>query len=146
MSVPLEETIRAALLADDGVSALLGANLYIVQLPPATPFPCATFQRVSTNPIYTIDQPTNWGTFGWARFTFSIWCQGPSSAAQSDQIAQAIQSAMLGFNASVEATSPPVVIQAPNFLIGRRMLVEPQTSPPLFKAILDYRIAYYDSN
>jgi len=150
VSTPLEQFIYAALVADPGVQAALGEDLnghvalYLAQLPPGLTdsyYPAATYQRISTVPIYTHSQDagTANGSAGWTRFQFTVWAKAATSGAQTDAAARAILNVLASFNGQ-NAGLP----NAPNFLMSRRMLVEPQVDPPLFKAELDVRIWYQD--
>lgn len=149
MATALEQLIHAALIADVGVQAALGRDaagnvtLYLVQLPPGIVdgyYPAAAFQRISTVPLYTHSQGvgTANGSAGWTRFQFTVWAKGAGSGLQTDTAIRAILTALASFNGQ------PGVLGAANFLMSRRMQVEPQVDPPLFKAIADVRIWYQD--
>jgi len=144
MSTPLEQIIHSALLSNAALTSLIGTRLYLCQLPPQPTYPCVTYQRIATIPLTTGPQGSGWQGMGWARFSFSGWCNGKTSGAQSDALARALQAAMLTFDASQTPWSPETVSQAPNFLLNRSMTVEPQTDPPLFRARLDYRLLYQE--
>lgn len=145
----LEQILHDALLAQSGLTALIGQRLYLVQLPQDvltfSNWPAVVYQRVSTVPLYTHSFDTGQqASVGWARFQITSWSRGPSSGNESDQIARAIHAALQTFNAWADPICPSVVISAPNYLLNRRMHVEPQTDPPLFKQILDVKIWYRD--
>jgi hypothetical protein len=142
----LEQQIYAALTSDAGIQAVIGSNLFLVQLPPNPTYPCAAFQRISTNPIYSHSPSAGQqGTVGWCRFQFTCWATGATSGQSVEAFAAAILAALQTFNAWAVPMSPEVAIdQAPNFVIGRRMGIEPQLSPPVFKTIIDVKIWYRD--
>ena len=147
----VESILLADLLADAGLSALIGNRLYQVQLPQNPTYPCGIFQRVSTTPLYVNSvrgrNPLAGGqaTVGWARFSFSFWSNdGKNGAAIVDSIALALMAAMENVNLIALPTSPATINNAPNFLLTRRMSIEPQTQPPLFKALLDFKCWYSD--
>jgi Protein of unknown function (DUF3168) len=148
--VSVESILRADLLADPGLSALIGDRLYLVQLPQNPVYPCGIYQRVSTIPMYVQTRgrsPLLGGqaTVGWARFSFSFWSNdGAQGGAIVESIALALMAAMENVNLCALPQSPAVVTQAPNFLITRRMGIEPQTEPPLFKVLLDFKCWYQD--
>jgi hypothetical protein len=144
MAISLETLIRQTLVGNAGLVALMGTNWYLYQLPQNPPYPCGTIARISTVPITTMDQSQPWQQTGWARIQFDVFCQGPSSGTQTDTIARAIQSAMLGLNAGEPQGSPELVLPAPNFLLNRRMLIDTEPNPPVFRASLDYRIYYQE--
>lgn len=137
----LEERIHAAVIGNAAVSALLGDRLYLVQLPQGPEFPCAVYQRISTVPVTTMNQAANWQGMGWCRFTFQVWCKGPSAGIQTDTISRAIQVALQSFNGYNQAATQ----QAPNFLLTRTMSVEPNTQPPLYTSRSDYKIFYTEN-
>lgn len=138
----VEEAIRAHLVADSGVAAIVGDRVYLVQLPQNPTYPAIRYQRISTIPLYTHQLGGSQGTVGWCRFQFDGFCQGPSSGKQSDELARAILTALGKFNAYQFGQSP--LVQAPNFLITRSMGIEPGTQPPVFKARLDVKVWYRD--
>jgi hypothetical protein len=147
----VESILLSDLLADAGLSALIGNRLYQVQLPQNPTYPCGIFQRVSTQPLYVNSvrgrNPLTGGqaTAGWARFSFAFWSNdGKNGAAIVDSIALALMAAMENVNLIALPTSPATINNAPNFLLTRRMSIEPQTQPPLFKALLDFKCWYSD--
>lgn len=146
----VESILLADLLADAGLSALIGSRLYLVQLPQNPVYPCGVYQRVSTQPLYVHTRgrvPLNGGqaSIGRARFSFSFWSDnGATGGAIVESIALALMAAMENVNLIALPTSPATINDAPNFLITRRMSIEPQTQPPLFKAMLDFMCWYSD--
>lgn len=141
----LEQQIYSALTGDSGMQAVIGTRLYLVQLPQNPTYPCAAFQRVDTVPIYSHSPDSGeQAAVGWARYQFTCWASGPSGGQLTEQFALALRNALQTFNAWALPTSPEVLAQAPNFIVSRRMGIEPQTQPPLFKAIIDVRICYQD--
>lgn len=50
----MEADIRALLLANAGVSALIGTRLYPLRLPAEVVLPAGTFQRITTTPHNTL--------------------------------------------------------------------------------------------
>lgn len=146
----VESNLRAQLLADPGLSALIGDRLYLVQLPQNPQYPCGVYQRVFTQPLYVQTRGRNpltggQATIGWSRFSFTFWSNdGAQGGSIVEQIALAVMAAMESVNLIDLPQSPVVINQAPNFLITRRMGIEPQTQPPLFKAMLDFKIWFQD--
>ena len=61
-----------------------------------------------------------------------------------EAFAAAILAAIQKFNFWALPTSPQVITQSPNYVVGRRMSIEPQTDPPLFMAVIDVKIFYRD--
>lgn len=147
----VETILLADLLADPGLSALIGNRLYVAQLPQNPSYPCGIYQRVSTTPLYVNSvrgrNPLTGGqaTVGKVRFSFTFWSNdGKNGAAIVESIALALMAAMENVNLIGLPTSPATINQAPNFLITRRTGIEPQTQPPLFKAMLDFMCWYQD--
>ena len=143
MSGNLEQLFIAALNADPTYSGLVTGGTFLVQLPQNPPYPCATIQRVSTVPLY-VQAPSGYApqaAVGRARLQYTCWVEDPvNSGPISDQIAQAVLAVTRSFSAF---GSPPT--GSPTFLLNRRMGIEPQTQPPLFKQILDILFWYQDN-
>ena len=147
----LEQIIRNGILANAGVAALLGTNLFLVQLPedafdpasnppggkpPDAPTARAVYQRISTQRFYAHASAND---VGWSVFRLTIW---DYTGISTLNIAQAIVAALATFTAQLD-DSPPSP-NAPNFVLNQRMDVEPQTSPPLFKTVMDVRFFFED--
>lgn len=142
MATPLEQTLRAALIADPGVNPLLGSNIFLVQIPENPTYPVCAIERVSTVPLYVQQLDSTQASGGWVRFQITVWASSATSGHDVDTIALAILSALRGFNLWQPTGDP--LRNAPNYMLNRRMGVEPQTSPPLYKAIMDVRFFYRD--
>jgi hypothetical protein len=141
----LEQIFQNAMVSNPGVNAIIGNRLYLVQLPQNPVYPAAVYQRISTVPIYSHSPDTGQqGTVGWARFQVTAWATGATSGATMEAFAAAVLSALQTFNAWALPTSPQVITQSPNYIVGRRMSIEPQTDPPLFMAVIDIKICYRD--
>lgn len=149
MSVSLETQIYQALTADPTLTGLVGTSIFLAQLPQnvvtsGTGYPALTYQRISTTPLYVQagNPTTQQGSSGWARFQFTFYVASKTAAGDLEALVRALFAILNNFNAWALPSSPSVVLQSPNFLLSRRMQVDAETSPPLFMAILDYRIAY----
>lgn len=140
----LEENFRAALLADSAVAGYLAGRLYLEQLPNGPTFPCAAYQRVSTVPqSYSHTPAAGQKLTQWARIQLTIWA---ATGIVTSQIAQAVVNALNGFNLWEALASPALSPNGfPNFLMNQRMMIEPQTNPPLYKTILDLKIWFRDN-
>jgi hypothetical protein len=149
--VTLEEIIRTSLLADATLYAAIGGNLFLVQLPQnllrSAPFKALTFQRISTQRQYSHSSPAD---VGWCRFQFTAWAQSDPNGTEDHSatdvldISYALFNALKTFNAAALPASPPVLHQAPNFVINQYMRIEPNTQPPIYKCILDVHIWFQD--
>lgn len=126
----VDATIRATVLANAAVTALLGTRLYPVTLDQNAinaGQPCATYQRIATTHDYAQDRSNaNWGRTGWARMQFTAFGTGASGAEQARSVASAIRVSLKDFAAA--------------FVINDFERVEPDTVPPIFMRILDTRI------
>lgn len=143
MALAVETQIRNALIADAGVAAIVGTNWWPDQLPQNPVFPAGTIQRVSDVPYYTQQSPGGTqASVGWCRISITVWCDTKDGGLTRENLCRAIILAMQTFSCYDLPSSPLVVQQAPNILLNRRHGVEPQTRQPLFKAMLDWRIAY----
>lgn len=143
MSVSLEQQLRAGLLAQSGITNIIGQRLYLLQLPQNPTYPSACYQRAATVPLYTQENALQ-GTVGYARFQVTGFFEGAASGADSESFAQAVTAALQTFNAGQPPGSPPTLGTPPNSVIGRRMQVQPQTQPPIFMCILDIKLWYID--
>lgn len=141
----LEQQIYNGLLADTGVTAFIGTRLFLIQLPQNPTYPCASYQRISTNPLYT-QENADQGTVGWARFQISGFFEGAQSGLQCEEFAKAVTAALQTFNAGQPPASPPVLGTPPNYVMGRSMRVQPQTQPPIYMCVIDAKLWYNDSN
>jgi hypothetical protein len=152
----VESRLRAELLSDPGLSALIGDRLYLMQLPqnpqgpPTDLYPCGIYARVSTVPLYvqTRGRATLQGgqaSVGRVRLSFTFWSDdGTNGSIIVENIALALMAAMENVNLVDLPTSPFVISGAPNFLVTRRPGIEPQTQPPLQKTMLDFMCWYQD--
>lgn len=148
MSEPLDVQIYQALSGDPTLSGLVGGNIFRLRLPPdffATPGSEAiTYQRISTQPTYVM-QPASGeiqGSFGWARYQFTVWTQSATAADSIDQIVVALLNVLNQFNAAAFPTSPEVVTQAPSFIIGRSSGSDGNTDPPTDFERIDVKFWY----
>jgi hypothetical protein len=134
------------MINDSGVSAYLGSRWYFLQFPQANrTWPVATIQRISTIPITTETQDSRWQKSGWCRLQITVFLNGPTSGADADNVALAIQDAMRSFNPAVQPTSPQVSYQGPNYRMNRRLQFQPQTEQPILMDIQDWKVWYRDS-
>lgn len=140
----LEQQIYDALIADAGINGVIGQRLYLVQLPQNPTYPVAAYQRISTQRIYSHSPQAAQASTGWSRFQFTCWASGATGGQVALAFRLALQNALQTFNAWALPTSPEVFLQYPNFILDERMGVEPQTNPPLFKAIIDAKIWFQD--
>ncbi len=139
----LEQFILDSTLADATVTALIGARMYLVQIPQKPTYPCLSYQRVGTAPLYTQNLGSAQGTVGWARVQFVIYGK---TGAEVLQIKQALTDSLQTWNAGALPRSPQVHDQAPNFVLGGYMSVLPMPQQPIFTWIMDARIFYGEDN
>ena len=148
----LEQFIYSAVTGDTTLRALLGtdsggnASFYLDQLIENPVYPAGRFQRISTIPVYTQNYARNPGqaTVGWCRFQFDWWTRGANATDVREQICRAFLNVLDTFDAYAPVSSPLTLNQAPSMVLNRRHTVEPQTDPPLFKAIFDVKIYFQD--
>lgn len=139
----LEQQLHDAVVADPGLSAILGSRFFLVQLPQNPTYPSAVYQRVSTVPIYTHSTlGAGQASVGWSRFQITAWFNGASGGAAALDFFSKFMAFLQTFNAYQLPASPFVIAQAPNFLVGSgfRLEWEPQPQQPLAKAMLDIKI------
>lgn len=148
--ITLEQKLRQEMLIDSGLSPLVGANVFLVQLPSGIlsanptgnpPVRALVIQRVSTLRYYTHDGATN--PLMAARIQFTAWCKGPDSGNDALSVMAALVNFLNTFCATQtsEFGSPVTTpTQFPNIVLNERMSVYPQTQPPLYQGILEARI------
>jgi len=152
----LETELRAALVADAGVNAILGNRLYWPSLPQQPVYPAAIFRRVSTQPVKTHGTSTGGiplpGT-GWCRISFTIWSDlsptqtrgGFTGAAEElNGIVQALSAALNHIDLSATPESPVTTVRAPNFFLGLRDGVESNVQPPIPVNYFDVGVWFSD--
>lgn len=147
MTTPIDVQLRAAMLADAAVSAIIGTRFYFYQLSqntgPDLRFPCCLYHRISTVPYYSHTVATN-AEMSWIRFQIDCLAARKIGAVlaglQVDALARAVTAALKTFNASVTPQSPTVLGNAPNFLINRRTQNDAQPQPLVYWEQLDVRI------
>ena len=140
----LEAIIDNALRADAGLAALIGQRLYLVQKANDCSYPCMAYQRISSTPLYAMGFGNAQGTFGSARFQFTIFGDTATGAEAVLSVRDALVAALRTFNASALPVSPAQLTQAPNFVVMERMTNEPQPRQTIFMYVLDALIWYQD--
>jgi len=118
-----EATLRAVLLANGPVAALVGTRIYPMNLPQGPTLPAVTFQRISTVPDYTLEEQS------WRvpiRLSLSLWALTFDGV---HALAAAVETALRGYSG--------------NGLRLVRLLnmtddYEPETKQ--FRVIADYRV------
>ena len=143
MSVSVEEKIRAGLLAQSGISDVIGNRLYLSQLPQNPTYPCARYKRFFTGLLYT-QENTLQGTAGYVRFQFTAYFQGASSGLDAINFAKAVIAALQTFTCAFPPGSPPVLGTPPNTVLNWVAGEQPQTQPPIFTAIVDFKVWFND--
>ncbi len=141
----LEENLRTNIVNDSGVAAVLGNRLYITRLPQNPVYPCATYQRISTERYPTMDQQGNsrWESCGWARFQFTTYSNdGAGGAAAAIAALDAIRHSLPKFNLAAENGVP--FSGAANFVLSERAGDIPDTMPPVYTQMLDAKVFFRD--
>lgn len=140
----IEQQLRESLLANAGVSALIGTRLYLVQKAQGSAYPCVAYQRISTQRQYHHVLGGNQASTAWSRFQFTIWADGKTGGEVTQQVSAALRAALQTFNLAAQPASPAVLRQAPNFVLNEHMTNEPNPQQPLFKSILDVKIWFQE--
>lgn len=140
----VEASLRAAMIADAGVAGKIAARLYLGQIPQNPTYPCAAYQRISTQRLYAHMLGGQQGAFGWSRFQFTSFGAGPTGGADAEATSAALRAALQTFNLAAVAASPQVLLQAPNFVLNELMHIEAQPEQPIFKFILDVKVWFND--
>ncbi len=143
----LEQDFRAAIIADPSVQPITGPRWWLVQKPPnltASGYPCGTYQRVSTQRLYTQDGRAagNQASRGWCRFQLVLWAAGANGGESVLALREAVLAFLQRFNAVQPPASPQTLSQAPNFVLQERMALEPQPEQPLAKYLIDVKVFF----
>lgn len=147
----VEAQFYSAMVNDPTLGPLFGVDangnkmFFVDQLVENPVYPAGRFQRISTVPLYVHTPGSGLqASVGQIRFQVDFWTRGKSAAQDRETICRAFLGALNAFNAYALPTSPSVVTQTPSYVLNRRHTVEPQTDPPLFKAIFDIKVWYQD--
>lgn len=133
----LEQKLHTALLADAGVSAIVGTNVYGVDLPQGimsqtAPVRALTVLRVSTLRGSTHDRGIH--SMAAVRIQFTAWTKGVSSEADALSIMKALVDFLNTFNATAGSVTRPCTV------LNQRVTRYATTLPPLYMGIVDARI------
>jgi hypothetical protein len=102
----IEFAVRAVLVANPGVAALIGARCYPVESPQAPAYPYVTYQVVTGEDHYHME-----GSAGLATKRVQINCDG-TDAASVEAVVRAVTAALGGFRGPVTlASSPPTIVR-----------------------------------
>lgn len=88
----IEDGLVALLLADSGVSALVGTRIYPLKLPQDDGLPAIRFQRISGERVRTLDGPT-----GLVRPRIQIDAYGKTYA-EAKAVAEAVEALLDGYS------------------------------------------------
>jgi hypothetical protein len=139
----VEEIFHQAIAADSVLGPAFGGRIYLVQMPQLVPaYPAMTFQRISTQRIWVHAQSGvgKESSAGFTRFQVDIWSNTATGGNDVSGLAQALINFLQKFNAySVYPQG------GSNFVMNQQLRVEPQTQPPMFRAILDIQIFFSDN-
>ena len=140
----VEEQFATHCLADATITGYLTTRLYDTQIPQGAVFPCAVYERISTNRLYTHGAPDNSNVFrgnngNAGRTRFQVTVYSDISPNQARQIAQAFIDALSTFNAWDGST------RGPNQIVNQRGGVSTNTHPPLPFQRFDVFIPYADN-
>jgi hypothetical protein len=144
----VEDQFVASMIGNAALLALIGTRLYDRQLPQDAVFPCAVFQRISTNSLQTHGGYDNSRNFtpnlsnsGMTRFQVRVFPDRAVArpADQARQIVQAFSVALQSFNAYDGSN------KGPNRTTNNRAEIAPELQPPLPIETFDVFIPYADN-
>ena len=128
----IESALYAHLVADAGVTALLGTRIYPLDLPQEPTTPCATYHRVSTVPRYVHGADLNFDTV-----RIQIDCYA-DSVLGAKTLADAVRDALSAHSGDMQGTDVQAVL-----LDNEQDFTDPTTE--LCRVSQDYRITYVRS-
>lgn len=133
--MPMEERMRAALLANAGVATASGGRIAEGHKPQGGALPQVTFKRTSTSFQYVQEGRLS---IYWSRLTFMCWDKSPDGARA---IAAAIIAALPTFDLTQAPQNPePVLDRSPNKVLNQFADEWPDPEPTIYRALLDIKI------
>jgi len=132
-----KDTLRTAALANAGLAALIGTQWYDTQLPQTVALPptgslgAVVVQGISNPRMYSFTQRMS-GSY--ARYQFTVWGGQFSAGAENRD---AIASALVQFLDQFNAIGIAGLSRYPNFVVGDRDSLFPQTDGPIFQKVVD---------
>jgi hypothetical protein len=135
---PVKDQLRTAVAAYAPLASLLTVagtlNWYDTQLPQTATFPAIVMQQITGPKTYTF--LARLATV-WARYQFTIWGgQFSAGSEMRDTLARVLPQ----FLDQVNLIGIAGLQQYPNFIVGDRDSVFPQTDGPIFQKIMDAMI------
>jgi len=128
----IEEALQAHLVADVGLTTLIGTRCHSLQLPQRSPLPAITYQRISTLPLH--HRSSMVANFGRTRFQFDVWS---ATYLQALTVRAALYEAM---GTLPQASNPRIDVA---LLQDARDAFEAE--PERWRAIVDYYIWHTES-
>jgi hypothetical protein len=137
----VEKAFRAALLADAALTAYLGGQLFDIALPPGfRTFPAAVYQRITTQPVYAMDQSSAyWGKTGWVRFQVRLFDTDTDRLRETG--GPAFKNALKTLNLGLDSGETGAR-QYPNFVLNEQGGRAGDPTPPVYWQLFDVRCFY----
>lgn len=143
--ITVEEQLRSAMLADPNIGPLLATRWYVEPLPQNSLFPAVTVVRIATvrQPMRTSGSSSQTADVGWTRLQIDVWDNtDANSGPRVSQIAQYIINVLANFSAyGAGATT----LRGSNRVLNQQLRPVPELQPPGYRAILDVKIWFADS-
>lgn len=129
----IESGLQNLITSSAAFTALAGPRLYPVLLPDDSPLPAATYQRISTKALYTLDDRVN---LTQARFQFDTWA---NTYADAKNLMAAINTTIDNFSGSLSDGTQVFGVQ----LYSSTDLYEQEAR--IYRVTADYTIQYADA-
>lgn len=126
----LESELRARLIADGGVAALISARVYPLILPQAPTYPALTYQRISGPRLHHLTGSSGRGV---ARIQTDSWAE---TYAAAQALAAAVRAALDGFDGLLSTLRAVVRLE------NERDLYE--GTPEIYRVTQDWRVQHTD--
>lgn len=137
----IESGLRALLIADAGVKALVADRVYPMPAPQNGQYPFLTWQRISGQRVFSMGGPSGLAE---PRFQIDVWSanrenrpDGGGPYAEARSIADAVRRALDGFNGTLDG------IRASAILLDERDLFENESGTT--RVSMDFRIWHEES-
>lgn len=130
----LKEILFPVLVADSGISGLVGERIYPRRLPEGTELPAISWFRVSTQRIYTYDPYPETDAWATARVQFNCWSTFEEEA---DRVGEAVLLCLSGYGSTLGGE-----LIGSSFAVNDLDLYDSEVE--IFRRVLDFYISYED--
>lgn len=135
--MPFKDTLRTAALANTALAALIGSQWFDTQLPQTVTLPlpgslgAIVAQQITGPRLYSLNARI---AKYWARYQFTVW---GGQFSQGAELRDSIVAALASFLDQTSFDGIAGRTQNPNYIVGDRDALFPQTDGPIYQRIID---------